>query len=216
MNPRLAHAWMPWLVAGCFGLLLILPPTRAWAYQLQLEDGPIEWATAVLLALAGLIAILAAARAGSGRERVLLGGAALAFLLVCGEELAWGQHILGHPLWEGWAAINRQQETTLHNLDGMQGKAELLYLLPALAGLAAIRLAGLRRWLGAAAVSADLAPGLLLVSLYSVAAIANAVLLRDRNSELHSFFAPMSEMIELIIAWLALRWSVQARAATRA
>lgn len=41
--------------------------------------------------------------------------AAVCCFYVLGEELSWGQHLLGWNTPEGWAQINDQNETNLHN-----------------------------------------------------------------------------------------------------
>ena len=35
---------------------------------------------------------------------------------IAGEEMSWGQHFFGWATPEGWAEMNRQQETNLHNV----------------------------------------------------------------------------------------------------
>jgi len=206
--------WIPWVLVGAFGCLLVVPATRALAFRLQDENGPIEWATVILLSAAIVCAVLAARKAAARRERFLLIAGAAALFFVCGEELAWGQHISGTPISEQWAAANRQKETTVHNLDVLQGKSEIWYLLPGLAGLIAARSAGLRRWLGVAAVDASLAPGLALVALYALAELGAVFLPHDRFASVHSALPPLGETIELVIGWLALLWARAARART--
>lgn len=209
-----ARDWIPWIAAGLYGALLAIPATRGFAFRLQDENGPVEWATVILLAAAAAAAAIAARSPATRRDRLLLIAGAAIFLFVCGEELAWGQHITGKPFSEQWAAANRQQETTLHNLGFMQGKSEIWYLVPAAVGLIAIRLAGLRRWLGAAAVDAALAPGLSLVALYALAELSAAFLPGGRLAAVQAGLPPMGEFIELVIGWLALQWAWTARART--
>lgn len=52
-------------------------------------------------------------------------GLALLFFLGAGEEISWGQRILGIETPPELAEINAQGETTLHNLDIFQGENEL-------------------------------------------------------------------------------------------
>jgi len=90
--------WLGALVAAVAAL-----PFVAWSlrdpvsfHEACREDGPIEWATA-----AGFFAAAAGFAAGSrrttgaGPSRVLLVVGALAALVFCGEELSWGQRLLG-------------------------------------------------------------------------------------------------------------------------
>lgn len=61
---------------------------------------------------------------------------ALASLFIAGEECSWGQFIFFWTTPEGWAAINRQQETNLHNTHYMfnQLPQSLLYAAILIAG----------------------------------------------------------------------------------
>lgn len=84
-----------------------------------IEDGPIEYGTAICLFLSCLILVWQAVKiARQGR----LGGAALmilyaaAFLFAAGEEISWGQRIFGWETTGYFAEHNVQNETTLHNL----------------------------------------------------------------------------------------------------
>lgn len=58
--------------------------------------------------------------AGARRDVALLYGIlALGFFFLVGEEIAWGQRIFGWATPESLEAINKQGETTLHNIDGV-------------------------------------------------------------------------------------------------
>jgi uncharacterized membrane protein len=47
---------------------------------------------------------------------------ALAFVFLVGEEVSWGQRFFGWATPEHFAEINRQAETTLHNIEGVHQK----------------------------------------------------------------------------------------------
>lgn len=79
------------------------------------EDGLVEYGTAILLAAGGGLLIAMAMRVG-GYRRWLLAIYALAFVLAAGEEISWGQRILGIESSEFFLEHNRQGETNLHNL----------------------------------------------------------------------------------------------------
>tara|TARA_R110002072_G_scaffold294384_1_gene464465 strand:+ start:1267 stop:2070 length:804 start_codon:yes stop_codon:yes gene_type:complete len=71
----------------------------------------------VVLCLIGCTALLARlAWAGTTLERLVFGFAAIACLVIAGEELSWGQWIFGWATPEPLAAVNLQQETNAHNL----------------------------------------------------------------------------------------------------
>lgn len=79
------------------------------------EDGPIEYATAILLFFAaGILATLAFKV--TGYKRVLVGLYALLFFLAAGEEVSWGQRIFGIESSEFFTENNFQGETNFHNL----------------------------------------------------------------------------------------------------
>jgi hypothetical protein len=78
---------------------------------------------------------------------------ALACLYIAGEEHSWGQHLFHWRTPEYWAALNRQQETNLHNVSPLFDKVPRFILETAivLGGLGAPlwqRLAGAFRPLG--------------------------------------------------------------------
>ena len=83
------------------------------------EDGLLEWLTALALGtIAGvlLVRLRARWRSLSRRQTVTLVGLAALAALGAGEELSWGQRLLGLATPAGLAEINRQGETNLHNL----------------------------------------------------------------------------------------------------
>ena len=96
------------------------PQSMRWWAQ---EDGPFEYATALCYAACSVIFVRMAwarrfprnAISWLGRAVLLLG--ALVAFVIMGEEISWGQRIIGFETPQGWAGLNYQQETTLHNLD---------------------------------------------------------------------------------------------------
>jgi cell division protein FtsW (lipid II flippase) len=110
----------PWLLlvlvqTAAFSLLLSSDP-QAYA-SLTEEDYWVEYLTVFLLLATGLI-LFASARLEDVRYRrwaYVVG--ALAFVGAAGEEISWGQRLLGIETPEYWKALNEQDEITLHNLD---------------------------------------------------------------------------------------------------
>ena len=86
------------------------------------EDGLVEWLTALGLLATG-IALLARWRRDGRREgrvwRAVVLTAAAAALFGFGEEISWGQRIVGYEVAEGSLldTYNLQGETNLHNLE---------------------------------------------------------------------------------------------------
>jgi hypothetical protein len=144
-TPR-AWRWLGHAVAaGWIGMMLGLAEWRPDGYEaLVQEDRVVEWATVALFATAGLLRLGPALR-GRRPFDVLV---ALFCLFVAGEEISWGQRLVGYHSPEAFLAHNAQQEATLHNLE-LFGRpkwplaivlAGYGLLLPATAGIA--RLAG--------------------------------------------------------------------------
>ncbi|WP_156423703.1 hypothetical protein [Erythrobacter sp. YT30] len=65
---------------------------------------------------------------------LFIGFAATAFLVAM-EEVQWGQPILGYDIPGFIEGGNRQNEMTLHNLEGMHGKAGRFYMVFCIAAL---------------------------------------------------------------------------------
>lgn len=78
-----------------------------------------------LIPLAGfVIAVRLAFRPFVRKRRLVLATAvigAIGCFYIAGEEHSWGQHLFGWQTPEGWSAINRQDETNLHNIVGPIG-----------------------------------------------------------------------------------------------
>jgi len=86
------------------------------------EDGPVEWLQFALILVAGLLFAYMGARLihrrwhRFGSLYLLLAAAAL---FVAGEEISWGQRVLGLRTPEELARINAQQEISVHNIYGL-------------------------------------------------------------------------------------------------
>ncbi|MFY0680765.1 MAG: hypothetical protein JXR13_09355 [Thalassovita sp.] len=79
------------------------------------EDGLIEYGTSLLLMTASL-ALFWRAYLSDGMTSFLLGLYSLLFIFAAGEEISWGQRIVGWESSEFFLEHNRQYETTIHNL----------------------------------------------------------------------------------------------------
>jgi len=83
------------------------------------EDGPVETATALFLLVASLVlgqhalALNAQGRRGAAGLMLFY---ALLFFLAAGEEISWGQRIIGWESNEFFQENNKQDETNLHNI----------------------------------------------------------------------------------------------------
>ncbi len=111
-------ALIGFLLVLTVGIYLI--STDYFSLRFAAEDGLVEYGTAIALFVACLILI----RNGlgmRGRATKLAMGLtffyALAFFFGAGEEISWGQRIFGWETSEAMKAINRQDETTIHNIE---------------------------------------------------------------------------------------------------
>ncbi len=83
------------------------------------EDGVAEWGQVLFFAGTGVVAALVAMNRYRRRlkgQGVLWTGLAIAMLVIVGEEIAWGQRILGLETPEILERINNQDEITVHNI----------------------------------------------------------------------------------------------------
>lgn len=107
------------------------------------DDGLIETAQAVLYVVGvGLSVAIARSlfRTGHRLWAAAYGLLAVALFWVAGEEISWGQRILGVATPEWFLQHNVQREMTLHNLPGVTEtiKGTLYKILPVVAALSAI------------------------------------------------------------------------------
>ena len=101
------------------------------------EDSALEWLQFFGFAAACLFALLCAWRLyGAGRSILAL--AYLAFGIGCffvaGEEIAWGERLIGYGTPEALEEINEQRETTVHNINAVQQFTNLTYFVAGLYG----------------------------------------------------------------------------------
>lgn len=103
------------------------------------EDALLEWAqVGVLLALVALGAMigLRLARLGHRWFATLFVIAALAALFIAGEEISWGQRLLGWATPEDLADINSQGETNLHNIgSALRFMNLIMFIIATVAGV---------------------------------------------------------------------------------
>lgn len=101
------------------------------------EDSVLEWAQVVgfLGGFVGGAALAARAfRGGNGRVALAYAVFAAACFFVLGEEVSWGQRLLGFGTPESLKEINDQDEVTLHNLGEVRVLMKLFLISLGLAG----------------------------------------------------------------------------------
>ncbi len=115
------HRGAAWLAALVCADLIALALTAA-AYfdsfyeSVAQEDGVIEWATTYAFLGAALLSALALRRSAPWLENVVRLGFVLFCVVVAGEEVSWGQRLVGFQPPEVFLERNFQQELNLHNI----------------------------------------------------------------------------------------------------
>jgi len=117
---------------------IIFKIKNAYLYHLFIaEDGPVEWLQFTFFLLASIFSFLTALSFFK-KKNFWLGSVffilSFGLFFVAGEEISWGQRILGIATPEEIAQKNVQNETTIHNLDFFQGKLPQIYILIGLWG----------------------------------------------------------------------------------
>jgi Ni/Fe-hydrogenase subunit HybB-like protein len=131
-----ADTRLEWLTAailvvvllGMYAALLLPDDVISWLLK---EERPLEGVGAVGLLLASILSFLLwrRERREGGHRWLTLSylGLAIVFFVAFGEEISWGQRILGLETPESLESLNDQGETNLHNLS--TGKANALFQL---------------------------------------------------------------------------------------
>lgn len=131
----LLHLFAGAFVAAMLGLAVLEPDVYRGLVQ---EDRLIEWATVGLFLGAAAVRFHAAVRTRRGFDALV----GLFCLFVAGEEISWGQRLLGLTPPDYFLEQNFQQEANLHNFAAVFGKPKWILamtlagyglLLPALA-----------------------------------------------------------------------------------
>ena len=199
--------WLLVLVALGFGFLQYLRERVGGLEPWQavfMEDGLLEWAQVGLFAVAMALCAAAArrhlARGGPWWAAAWLGLLAAGLCFVTMEEISWGQRILGWETGPSMQALNYQGEANVHNLLS-RGGLNMAYTV--LAGLLSGGLLG----------QAVLAPMLERSKNLRLLLPPGAWLF------LAVFFpvvAPLDELMENVLAVLALAYAVRVFRAARA
>ncbi|NNJ69800.1 MAG: hypothetical protein HKP10_00765 [Kiritimatiellales bacterium] len=125
-----------------FAILLLLPSTRSVGLWLLQENHPIELGTAFILFAGCAVSMVRAVKIRKVGGTFIIYGFYIVFgmglLFVAMEELAWGQWLFGFETPEACKVINRQGETTLHNLAFFQGHSEFTRMTFGLGALAGV------------------------------------------------------------------------------
>ena len=77
------------------------------------EDSLFEWITAIFFLFASILCFLAFKR----NKNIFVLGLAMIFFIGMGEEISWGQRIIGFTTPAEIKMVNVQKETNIHNLE---------------------------------------------------------------------------------------------------
>ena len=106
------------LLVVTVGVYMLSP--SYFALRFAAEDGLVEYGTAVALLVASLILLRNGVSLRGKATRLAVGLTffyAFLFFFGAGEEISWGQRIFGWETSEAMKEINRQDETTIHNIE---------------------------------------------------------------------------------------------------
>src|SRR5687768_8139973 len=112
-------------LAPFIGLALIVAARFAgqdvWRH-LDKEDGPIEWLQFAGLAVSSALCLAIGCRLAAQRRllaAVLYSLLGLGLAFVAGEEIAWGQRLLGFETPVALAEVNEKREMSVHNVGSL-------------------------------------------------------------------------------------------------
>jgi hypothetical protein len=172
VDRRLARAALvlPFVGAVLVAATLVHRPLFLWFVA---EDHVVEWAQFAAFLAAGVLFAVAAwrlARRGELVAAVLIGIGALGILGIAGEEISWGQRVLGLETPETLAEANHQNEINIHNITAfpMQRIGNYLQLVLGFAGMVLPWLTRVRRPVVSARLLRLLSPPLLVTTCFGL------------------------------------------------
>jgi hypothetical protein len=125
----------PAAVAGVLFATLSVVDVDAYS-NLIAEDGPVEygssivWFAAALTTLAGLVVVRRHREPGARRAHALPYLLLILFFVVAGgEEISWGQRLIGYQPPDELLQVNKQHEANLHNIGSISVYSNAFFLL---------------------------------------------------------------------------------------
>jgi hypothetical protein len=159
----IVHVVPALVIIGAFALAHAAPDRYD---ALMQEDRAVEWATVILFGVAGIVRCYSALRA----KRVFDFLVGVFCIFVAGEEISWGQRLIGYTPPGVFLEHNTQQEANVHNFAEVFGRPKWM-LIVALGGYGLLlpvltRVGAARRLIdrvGATAPPLDVAPWFAIV-----------------------------------------------------
>ena len=139
IEPRHARLLIliPFIIAVVVAATLPFKDFYLWLVN---DDSVVEWLQFACLLAASIFLPLITVyliRAKRWGMAVLYGVVTLGVWFLTGEEISWGQRIFGWATPESFNEVNRQGETTVHNIRGVQELVPAAMLLASLYGVCA-------------------------------------------------------------------------------
>lgn len=111
---------IPAVIYGAFIVILMITDVESYSTHIR-EDGFVEYASSVFWFLAAVLVFLhtikSNERGKENRHLLIFNIALIVFFVFCaGEEISWGQRIIGIETPEVFKEINIQKEINLHNI----------------------------------------------------------------------------------------------------
>jgi hypothetical protein len=138
--PAEGRLWWLWLPLATAVILAAVPNLAPQLYGRQFagEQGVVELAQFAVMLGGIVLAAALLARRPVRRHAWLAAWSALALVgcvYVAGEEVSWGQHLVGWATPEAWQRLNDQGETNLHNTTAwLDQKPKLILEIAVLGG----------------------------------------------------------------------------------
>lgn len=203
---------VPWIGAALVAATALYRPLFR---LLTKEDRVLEWLQFTVLVLAAVIIAKVALHLRREEKLPLAlvwGLFAVGCVVIAGEEIAWGQRILGLETPPALDEINHQGQITVHNIRRVQDAINLVFTA---AGIYGSVVAGYLRWRARGAPSTTvrlLTPPIFLGSLFLIVAGYKAARLLFLH-EARFIVVKYGEYVELCMAvgflafgWYTLRW----------
>jgi hypothetical protein len=131
--------WGPLVVAVVCTVIFSIRKWQPYGWQIIFENGPVEMTTFVAFIVGGVLGLVAARtarRTGLGATIVtLLYVFSIGWLFAGMEEVSWGQSLWEFATPAGWAQVNLQDETNIHNMLDLQYYHPVLLFIIACGGI---------------------------------------------------------------------------------
>ncbi|OEK08594.1 hypothetical protein A8C32_03855 [Flavivirga aquatica] len=131
----------PVVITALMMVVLLIPSTSKMGFWLLDENKPIEILTFIVFILAGFYGLNLSIKLFKFKKlfpALLYFIFSFCLIFLAMEEIAWGQWFFHFETPDSWKEINLRNETTIHNIDGIQGNTEILRLIYGVSGLIGI------------------------------------------------------------------------------